>query len=96
MQLPAILVMIALSALLIGAMPKASSLIWLFLIYSFVVLYLGSLFQLPAWLAEVTPFGSVPERPVEEMSWIAIAELVIIAVIVGVGGLFGYREREIG
>ncbi|WP_040287090.1 ABC transporter permease [Sporosarcina koreensis] len=95
-QIPAILVLIALCTLLIGALPKASPLIWIVLVYSFVVLYLGSLFQLPAWMAGISPFGSVPAWPVEEMDWVAVVELVVVGVIVGVGGVFGYRERNIG
>ncbi|MBD7909290.1 ABC transporter permease [Sporosarcina gallistercoris] len=94
-QIPAILVMIGLSSLLIGIAPKWNSLVWLYLVYSFVTLYLGSLLQFPEWATRISPFGWVPEWPIESMDWVAEVSLVMIAVVFAVAGMVGYRKRDI-
>ncbi|REB08604.1 ABC transporter permease [Sporosarcina sp. BI001-red] len=94
-QLPAIAVMIGLSALFIGIAPRWSSLVWLYVLYSFVTLYLGSLFQVPEWATLLSPFGWVPEWPIESMNWIAEGSLLAITVIFLIIGMYGYRKRDI-
>lgn len=94
-QLPAITVMIGVSAFLIGFIPKWSSVIWLYLVYSFMTLYLGSLFQVPEWAARISPFGWVPEWPIEMMNWMAAGSLFVIAVGLLSAGIYGYRNRDI-
>lgn len=94
-QLPAMLVMIMFSALLIGAVPKAAPLVWLYVVYSFFVLYLGSLFQMPEWAIKVSPFGWVPAWPVEKMDWNSVIGLVSAGFLLGVFGTYSYRRRDI-
>ncbi|MGN7410695.1 ABC transporter permease [Sporosarcina sp. SAFN-010] len=94
-QLPAIAVMIGVSSLLIGIAPRWSSLVWLYIVYSFVTLYLGSLFQVPDWAARLSPFGWVSEWPSESVNWMAEGGLLAIAAVLVVIGLFGYRRRDI-
>lgn len=94
-QIPAILVMVGLSAMGVGIAPKWSSLVWLYLVYSFVTLYLGSLFQFPEWATRTSPFGWVPEWPVESMNWIAIVSLGMIAAVFAIIGMIGYHKRDI-
>ena len=92
---PAMLVMIGVAVLLIGFLPKLTSLIWLYVVYSFVVLYLGGLFQLPDWTLKFSPFGYVPQLPIEDMDWTAIIILCIIAVFIIAVGFIGYNKRDI-
>ncbi len=92
---PAILVMISVAALLIAYIPKLTSLIWLYVFYSFFVLYLGSLFQLSDWASRITPLGHIPKLPVEEVAWMPLAILIIIAVAVTIIGFIGYNKRDI-
>lgn len=94
-QLPAIAVMIGVSAFLIGFILKWSSVIWLYLVYSFMTLYLGSLFQVPEWATRISPFGWVPEWPIEMMNWMAAGSLFVIAVGLLSAGIYGYRNRDI-
>ncbi|GGJ96207.1 ABC transporter membrane-spanning protein [Lentibacillus kapialis] len=92
---PATLVMIGLGVFLIGFAPKLSSLVWLYLFYSFVVLYFGNLFQFSDWVSKLSPFGYIPELPVEEMKWLPILLLTIMAIGLMIAGVFGYRKRDI-
>lgn len=92
---PAILVMICLAALLIGWLPRSTSLIWLYLFYSFFVLYLGGLFQFSDWIGKLSPFGYIPQLPIEEMDWTRCILLLVVAAILSVLGLIGYSKRDI-
>ncbi|UFT99329.1 ABC transporter permease [Radiobacillus kanasensis] len=92
---PAILVMISVAVLFIGFRPKLTSFIWLYVLYSFVVLYMGGLFQFPEWVGQLTPFGHIPQIPVEDMTWMPIILLISFAAVVTVIGFIGYNRRDI-
>ncbi|MBO0992841.1 ABC transporter permease [Bacillus sp. SD088] len=91
---PALCVMIGLSVLLIGFLPKLTSFIWGYVIYSFLILYLGGLFDLPNWLGKLSPYGYIPQLPVEEMKWWPICMLTLLALILMFCGLIGYKKRD--
>lgn len=92
---PAMLVMIGIAVFLIGFIPKRTTLIWLYVFYSFIVLYLGGIFQFPEWVGKLSPYGHIPQLPVEEFEFIPIFTLTIIAVALMVAGLVGYKKRDI-
>lgn len=91
---PALLVMIGLAALLIGFVPRLHSVIWLYVLYSFVVVYLGELFQFPDWVGNLSPYGHIPELPVGEMNAVPVVILSVSAIAVMVLGIIGYRRRD--
>ena len=93
--LPALWIMIGLAVLFIGAVPKLASLTWFYLLYSFIVVYLGGLLQFPEWMANLSPFGHIPQIPVEEMDFMKVAILTIIGIILSVAGFIGYNKRDI-
>ena len=92
---PAMLVMISLSVLLIGMYPKFTSFIWLYVTYSFVVLYLGGLFQFPDWVGNISPYGHVPQTPIEDFSFLPLLLLSVVALLFSVGGFIGFSRRDI-
>ncbi|WP_404450588.1 ABC transporter permease [Virgibacillus necropolis] len=92
---PAMLVMIGIAVFLIGFIPKRNILLWLYVFYSFIVLYLGGLFQFPEWVGKLSPFGHIPQLPIEEFEFMPIFILTIIAVILMVAGFIGYKKRDI-
>ncbi|QQK75335.1 ABC transporter permease [Salicibibacter cibarius] len=91
---PAVLVIIGLAAFFIGVLPKLSSIIWLYVLYSFIVLYFGELFDLPDWVGQLSPYGYIPELPVDDMEWAPVSILAIVAVILMTAGFIGYRRRD--
>lgn len=93
--LPAAWVMTGLAAALIGWLPKATGLVWLYLVFSFTVVYLGALFQFPEWTEKATPFGHIPQLPVEEQNWMALAILTAIAAVLLIAGFAGFNRRDI-
>lgn len=88
-------IMVGLAVLLIGFIPKLSSLTWAYLGYSFFVVYLGDMLQLPDWLAKLSPFGHIPQVPIEEVRLSTMVILIIIAILSIVAGFIGYNKRDI-
>ncbi|MBO1514116.1 ABC transporter permease [Metabacillus bambusae] len=93
--LPAMWLMIGLAVLLIGIFPKFTGFIWLYLGYSFLVVYLGGLLQFPDWMRNLSPFGNIPQLPVEEMNVLKMTILTCIAIVLMIIGFIGYRKRDI-
>ncbi len=93
--LPALWIMIGAAVFLIGIIPKRAGIIWLYLGYSFVVVYLGTLLQIPEWLAKLSPFGHIPKVPVEEMEFLTFFLLSILAAVLTIIGFIGYNKRDI-
>ncbi|MEC5425501.1 ABC transporter permease [Virgibacillus sp. C22-A2] len=92
---PAIAIMISIAVFLIGFMPKLISLIWFYILYSFITLYLGGIFQFPEWVGQLSPFGHIPQLPIEELEVMPIIILTLVAVVLIVAGFIGYRNRDI-
>lgn len=92
---PAMLVMISLAIFLIGVFPKFTSFSWGYLVYSFIVVYLGNLLGVPNWMNNISPFGHIPQIPVEDMDYMKISSIVLVAVVLTVIGFIGYRQRDI-
>ena len=92
---PAILVVISIAVLFIGYLPRFVSLNWLYVFYTFIVLYMGGLFQLADWYGKLSPFGHIPQLPIEAMSWTPVIILVGIAAVITVIGFMGYRRRDL-
>ncbi len=93
--IPAIWVMVGVAALLIGCKPRHASFAWFYLGYSFFVIYFGGLLRIPEWLKILTPFGNVPQLPVEEIHWLSLVVLTLAAAILMAFGLRGYRQRDV-
>lgn len=94
--LPAVWAMIGLTVLLLGWLPKFTGFIWLYLSFSFFVIYLGNLFQLAEWVARLTPYGYISALPIEQFDLLQAALLTLVAVIAMVIGFIGYNRRDIG
>lgn len=92
---PAMLVMVGLAAFLNGFLPKQTALIWIYIIYSFFVLYLGNLMQFPEWVGQLSPFGHVPQVPVEDATFMPLFILSVIAVGLMIMSFIGFRKRDI-
>ncbi|WP_010651937.1 ABC transporter permease [Oceanobacillus massiliensis] len=92
---PAILIIISITVFFIGFLPKLTSIVWLYLFYSFVVLYLGSLMQFPDWVGKLSPFGYIPQVPIEDAAPMTLIILSVIAAGLIVFGFIGYNKRDI-
>jgi len=93
--LPALWVLLGLTVFLIGVLPKLTGLAWFYLGYSFIIVYLGQLLDLPDWMALTTPFGFIPSYPMERIEVLPLIVLILIADVLLVIGLVGYRKRDL-
>ncbi|AQU78028.1 ABC transporter permease [Planococcus faecalis] len=93
---PAVLVMVGVASLLLGWASKWTGVVWLYLLFSFIVVYMGSLFRFPDWVEKLTPYGHVPQLPIEEMDYLTAAILILVAVGFIVIGMIGFNRRDIG
>lgn len=93
--LPAQLITIGLAALSIGFAPKLASIVWLYLGYTFFVVYFGGLLRLPDWMTKLTPFGYIPDVPLEQMGVLLTFSLLLVAAILAFLGLVGYGRRDV-
>lgn len=91
---PALLAMIGVAALLIGLAPRFTSLAWYYLGFSFFAAYFGKALQIPVWIKLLTPFGYVPEVPIEGISFISASVLTVMAIWLMVVGTVLYSERD--
>ncbi len=94
-HIPAMWIMVGLAVLLIGYLPQHSNLTWVYLGYAFFVVYLGDMLQLPDWLNNLSPYGHIPEVPIEEINIAKILLLVLIAIVLIIAGFIGYKKRDI-
>lgn len=92
---PAMLVMISIAAFLNGFLPRLTHMVWFYFLYSFFVLYLGNLMQFPDWVGQLSPFGHVPQVPIEEATFMPLFLLSIIAVGLILISFVGFRKRDI-
>ncbi len=93
---PAMWVMIGVAVLLIGLAPKATSAIWGYYGFTFFAFFIGRIPNLlPDWLEKITPFGYVPQLPVDSVNYATLTALVVIAVALTIGGIVFYRKRDL-
>ena len=93
--LPAMWIMIGVAVLFVGLAPQITGLTWLYLGYSFFVVYLGTLLQFPDWMAKFSPFGNIPKVPIEDLDFTIFSVMTAIALVLIVIGLIGYNKRDI-
>jgi ABC-2 type transport system permease protein len=92
--LPAIWVMLGLGVLLVGWAPRASLVGWGYMVYSIFVQFFGGILGLPDWVSYTTPFGYVPMLIIEDVNYLTMSLLVLIAAVLTTVGFAGYSRRD--
>lgn len=93
--LPAVAVCVALTALLVGLVPRAAGWAWALVVLAAVAMYFGGILDLPQWLIDVSPFSHVPQQPAADFDGAPLAWLALVAVALAAGGLAGIRRRDV-
>jgi len=94
--LPAVLVLVGLTVLAIGFVPRAAQAAWALLAVCVVIGLLGELLQLPAWVRNLSPFQHVPLMPAADLALAPLAGLAVVAVAATGAGLVGLQRRDVG
>ena len=94
--LPAIWVIIGIAILLVGLLPKATSLIWALYGAIFFMGMFGRIGDiLPEWVLNISPFEHIPQYPMESISITTMVVLTIIASAFTVVGFIGFKNRDV-
>lgn len=95
-QLPAILLVAAISFLIMAWLPRWSPLAWLVVAWVFLVAFLGDTLELPDAVRSLSPFHHLADYPTEE--WSAMPTLVLLAAAIGCValGFAAFRRRDVG
>lgn len=91
---PSVLFFTGLSALIIGWVPSAGKLVYVYLAYSFLVNYFGGILDLPEWFSKTAIQGWIPEMPVESFDLPVFIIITAISVALMVLGYIGYKRRD--
>ncbi|WP_017473551.1 ABC transporter permease [Amphibacillus jilinensis] len=93
--LPAVWILIGFAAALYGWCYKWSRFIWLYLLFSFLTVYLGDLLDLPAFILGLSPYYHIPELPTDQLSWVVMVVATGMALLLSFLGFLGFQRRDI-
>lgn len=92
---PALLFTAALTLFFVCIHPAFASLGWAYLLFSFLVTYLGGLLAFPDWLRKGSAFYAVPTIPVLENDWTGPLVFGALSILLVGMGLVIQRRRDI-
>jgi polyether ionophore transport system permease protein len=95
LQLPAIWMLVAITVVLFGMVPRFAPVAWGVLV-AFIALYLlGSLAGLPHWLINLQPFTHAQRTPGQPFDATPVIWLLLIDAALLVIGLLAFRRRDL-
>jgi ABC-2 type transport system permease protein len=92
---PGVLVLLGITALLYGALPRMIGVGWAVLGYSLFVGVFGAITDLPQGVRNLSPMEHTGQPPLDSISWPAAMILVAMAAGLAVVGLAGFRRRDL-
>ncbi|MBE0477161.1 MAG: ABC transporter permease [Coriobacteriia bacterium] len=94
-QVPPVLVVLGVAALLFGVFPRAIGLAWVLVGYGLFAGTFGQLLDLPAWALDLSPYAHPARMPLESFEGAPVVVLIVVAVAASFVGLLGFRRRGI-
>ncbi|MDH6244573.1 ABC transporter permease [Mycobacterium sp. OTB74] len=92
-QLPAVWLLIAVTVVLFGALPRFTPVAWGVLVAFISVYLLGSLANSPQWLLNLEPFAHIPRIDAftaTPLIWLLVVDIALIAL-----GALAFRRRDL-
>ncbi|MCL1872757.1 MAG: ABC transporter permease [Clostridiales bacterium] len=93
--LPAMWVMIGITVLLVGLLPKASTAIWWYYGFVFFASFMGEVIGLPEWLLGLAPLKHVSQVLLVDINYTPLIIMTLIAAVLTATGLIFYRKRDL-
>ncbi len=93
--LPALLFMVGLGTVIIGYVPEKTYLIWIYFGYSFLVIYMGNLLNVPVFFTYLTPFGYIDQLPIESFNILPTIILCGLTIVMISVGFYRYKSRDL-
>ncbi|MDR2493043.1 MAG: ABC transporter permease subunit [Coriobacteriales bacterium] len=94
-HLPALLLFAGLAAALYGIAPRLTPLVWVLLVYSFMMIYLGGFLDVPQWAMDLAPFSLLARYPAEEFELVPFVGLLLGFVVLSAVGVVCFRRRDL-
>jgi len=95
LYVPAQWVMLGIAVLLIGLLPKATGALWGYFTFSLFFMFFGRINLFPDWMHKLTPFGFIPQLPIDEINYLTLGLMLAVAVVLTAAGFFFYGRRDI-
>ena len=89
------LLVVGLAMALLGWLPRLTGLVWALLGWTLFATWVAVLFDLPAWLLRLQPWGHLRLLPRDAWSWTPFTVELLVALALLALGLAGYRRRNI-
>ncbi|MCL2882331.1 MAG: ABC transporter permease subunit [Coriobacteriia bacterium] len=97
--LPAIWAMTGFTTMLVGGVPQNTIGAWSYLAVGFYATYLGRVFLSNnahwKWVIKVSPFGWIPEYPIDKVHPWTLVILVAIGVVLMAYGVYAFLQRDL-
>jgi ABC-2 type transport system permease protein len=94
-QIPAIWLVVALTAMLIGVAPRISVLGWSIVAAMFVISFFGPLLKLPRPVLDLSAFTHIPRLPGGHVDALPLVVLAVLTVALLAVAMVGFRRRSI-
>ncbi len=94
-QIPATWVLAGVAIALFGLVPEWTAVSWAALVVCFLLAELGPSLNLPQWAMDISPYTHVPRLPGGLFSGAPIGWLILVAAVLAVVGLAGFRRRDV-
>lgn len=95
LPVPAVWVLVGVTAAVVGALPRYPWLAWTGLAYCVAIGELGTILGLPDWTQRATPFWFTPKWPVQDVGLTPLLALTGLSLILAVIGVLAFRRRDI-
>ena len=95
-QVPAVWVLGALAAALVGAVPRLVAAAWAVLAVCLLLGQVGQLLSLPDWVLDASPFQHAGDAPVHTPQAVPLLVLLAVAAALAAVGAVGLRRRDVG
>ncbi|WP_087973488.1 ABC transporter permease [Oceanobacillus rekensis] len=92
--LPSVLFFTSLAALALGWAPKLGKVVYIYLAYSFLLNYFGSILDLPEWFSKTAIQSWIPKMPIEEFDALIFIMITVISIVLMILGYLGYKRRD--
>lgn len=94
-QVPTVLTVLGIAALLMGVLPRAIPLTWILVAYGLFASSFAPMLDVPQAAINLSPFEHPAAYPIEDIAAGPIAALLVIALATVAAGLLGFRRRDL-
>ena len=90
-----VLLLGAVARLLHGVAPRLARQAWIVLAFSVVVMFFGELLRFPSVVVDVSPFSHLALAPAEDVRWMPVVVMALVALVVSAVGQLAFRRRDV-